>query len=119
MWEQSVLLEYGIHRTHVRRSLRYFLARNTDFTFRCGLKSRNQTQKCGLTTTRRTKYRNELAFLHIQIDVIQCDFFAKKLGNTLNFNDIITLLHIILNVERKDRKIIIIFAQNYLKLQLI
>ena len=115
MRKQCVLLEHRVHRTHVRRRLCDFVSRDTNHAFRSRLETRNQSQKRRLATTRRAEDGHKLTLLHIQIDVIQSDLLAKILGNTLNFNDIIRLLHILLIVERKDRKIIIIFAKKLLK----
>ena len=94
MREQSIFLEYRVHRTFVGRSLCDFLTRNSDFAFRSCLKTGNETQQCRFSATGRTENRYKLALFHVQSYIIQCCLVAKKLRDMANLNDGFVFLHI-------------------------
>ncbi len=91
--EQGVFLEYGVHRTAMRRCLCDVLPGNGYHSFRGGLETRNQTQQCRLSATGRSQYRYKLALTDRQIHIIQYGLVSEELRYVFYTDDAVGLLH--------------------------
>ena len=92
--EQRVFLEHGVHRSLVRRRLRYVFPLQQDHTRGGNLKTGDTTQQGGLAATRRPQDCYKLAFLNLKAHVVQGILSVLKLlENVVHLNDKRILTH--------------------------
>jgi hypothetical protein len=87
--EESIALEYRIHRTLMRRYIGDVLSVDEDFSLVCVAESGKQTEEGGLSAAGRTEKGEELSLLYIKAYVIKNTLFSEAFAYVLEFYDLI------------------------------
>ena len=91
--EESIALEYRIHRTLMRRYIGDVLSVDEDFSLVCVAESGKQTKEGGLSAAGRTEKGEELSLLYIKADVIKNALVSEAFAYVLEFYDLVVGFH--------------------------
>ena len=87
MRKDGVALKHHVHRPAIRRHRRHRLSVDEHFSFRRRLESREYAQQSRLATPRGSEEREELSFVHFDVDVSKRRYSSETLGDVANLDE--------------------------------